>query len=56
MTPFEAVCVALAEVLDVPFVTADARLAWAPGLPCQVELLSRNKIDGRIRACCRSRA
>lgn len=40
MTPFDAVCVALAEVLDMPFVTADARLARAPRLPCRVELLS----------------
>jgi len=32
--------VALAERLDVALVTADARLAGAPGLGCQVELLS----------------
>jgi predicted nucleic acid-binding protein len=30
---------ALAELLDAPLVTADARLAAAPGLRCEVELL-----------------
>lgn len=40
VTPFDAGYLALAEVLDVPFVTAHARLARAPGLPCRVELLA----------------
>ena len=31
--------VALAEVLDCPLVTADARLARAPGIECAVEVL-----------------
>jgi len=31
--------VALAETLDVPLLTADGRLADAPGLRCAVELL-----------------
>jgi predicted nucleic acid-binding protein len=31
--------VALAELLDVPLVTADGRLARAPGLRCTVDLL-----------------
>jgi predicted nucleic acid-binding protein len=31
--------VALAEALDAPLLTVDARLARAPGVRCQVELL-----------------
>jgi predicted nucleic acid-binding protein len=31
--------VALAEQLEVPLLTADARLARAPGLRCSVELI-----------------
>ena len=31
---------ALYVALDVPLLTADARLARAPGLPCQVELVA----------------
>jgi predicted nucleic acid-binding protein len=34
----DALTVALAEQLDVPLLTADARLARAPGLRCVVEL------------------
>jgi len=40
VTVYDAAYVALAERLDVALVTADARLAGAPGLGCQVELLS----------------
>ena len=39
LTSYDASYVALAETLDVPLVTADARLARAPGLYCTVELL-----------------
>ena len=40
LTPYDAAYVALAEALDVPLVTADARLARAPGIRCEVELVS----------------
>lgn len=36
VTPYDASYVALAELLDVPLVTADRRLASAPGLRCEV--------------------
>lgn len=39
VTAYDAVYVALAEALDAPLVTSDARLARAPGLSCQVEVL-----------------
>lgn len=39
VTAYDAVYVALAEALDAPLVTSDARLARAPGLGCQVEVL-----------------
>ena len=35
----DALDVALAEQLDAPLLTADARIARAPGLRCQVELI-----------------
>lgn len=35
----DALYVALAATLDVPLLTADARLAKAPGLPCRWELV-----------------
>ena len=38
-TIYDACYVALAEILDAPLLTADARLAHAPGLRCAVELL-----------------
>ena len=40
LTPYDASYVALAEVLGAPLLTADARLAGAPGLRCEVELLA----------------
>lgn len=39
ITFYDAVYAALAAALDLPLLTADARLARAPGLPCQVELV-----------------
>jgi predicted nucleic acid-binding protein len=40
VTPYDAAYVALAEAMDVPLLTADARLATAPGVTCAVELVS----------------
>ncbi|MFF0488312.1 type II toxin-antitoxin system VapC family toxin [Nocardia sp. NPDC004068] len=37
---YDALYAALAARLEVPLLTADARLAKAPGLPCRVELLN----------------
>lgn len=39
LTPYDAAYVALAEALDAPLLTADARLANAPGLRCAVEVM-----------------
>jgi predicted nucleic acid-binding protein len=39
VTPYDAAYVALAEALDYTLVTADARLARAPGLRCRVDVL-----------------
>ena len=39
VTVYDAVYVALAELLDVPLVTADRRLANAPGVRCRVEVV-----------------
>ena len=39
VTPYDAAYVALAESLGYPLLTADARLAQAPGIHCTVELL-----------------
>ncbi len=39
LTPYDASYVALAEHLQVPLVTADARLSRAPGIKCQVEVV-----------------
>ena len=38
VTTYDAAYVALAELLALPLLTADARLAAAPGLRCQVVL------------------
>jgi predicted nucleic acid-binding protein len=40
VTPYDASYVALAEALGVPLLTTDARLANAPGIRCEVELLT----------------
>jgi len=40
LSPYDAAYVALAELLEVPLLTADARLARAPGLRCRVVVLS----------------
>ena len=37
---YDAAYVALAEAIGVPPLTADARLANAPGIRCEVELLT----------------
>lgn len=39
LTMYDATYVALAEALEAPLITADKRLAAAPGLRCQVEVL-----------------
>jgi predicted nucleic acid-binding protein len=39
LSAYDALYVALAERLDAPLLTADARLSRAPGLRCPVELL-----------------
>lgn len=39
VTAYDAAYVALAEALECPLVTADTRLAKAPGIRCDVELL-----------------
>lgn len=39
LTVYDATYVALAEAMDVALLTADAKLAAAPGLRCAVELL-----------------
>jgi predicted nucleic acid-binding protein len=39
LTVYDAAYVALAEALDVPLITADGRLARAPGTTCQIEVL-----------------
>lgn len=40
LTVYDAAYVALAELLSLTLVTADGRLSAAPGLRCQVEVLS----------------
>jgi predicted nucleic acid-binding protein len=40
LTPYDAAYVALAEALDTVLLTGDARLARAPGIHCEVELLT----------------
>ena len=39
ITPYDAAYVALAETIEATLVTADRRLAQAPGLRCQIEYL-----------------
>jgi len=40
LTPYDAAYVALAEALGAPLLTADARMASAPGIRCEVEILA----------------
>jgi predicted nucleic acid-binding protein len=39
VTPYDAAYIALAETLECPFVTADAKVAAAGGIKCTVEVL-----------------
>jgi predicted nucleic acid-binding protein len=39
LSPYDAAYVALAETLDVALLTADRRLARAPGIACEVEVV-----------------
>lgn len=39
VTPYDAAYVALAEVLECPLVTADAKLSNAPGARCEFDVL-----------------
>ncbi len=40
LSPYDAAYVALAEAVEAPLLTADARLSRAPGMRCEVVLLS----------------
>lgn len=40
ITPYDAMYIGLAEVLECPLLTSDARLAAAPGPRCEVRLLA----------------
>lgn len=42
VSPYDASYVALAEALACPLVTADARLTKAPGLMCEIDVVSRD--------------
>ena len=44
LTAYDAAYVALAEVVDCPLLTTDARLSKAPGLPVSVELFDARTI------------
>lgn len=41
VTAYDAAYIALAELLEIPFVTADKRLSRAPGVRCRIEVLGR---------------
>ena len=43
VTPYAAAYIALAEVLDVPLVTADARLSRAPRVSCEIEVIGETE-------------
>ncbi len=40
VTPYDAAYIALAEALDTVLVTADTRLARAPGVRCEIEAIA----------------
>jgi predicted nucleic acid-binding protein len=40
LTPYDAAYVALAEAIGATLLTADRKLARAPGIDCEVELLA----------------
>jgi predicted nucleic acid-binding protein len=40
LTPYDAAYVVLAETMQAPLVTADARMSRAPGIRCEVVVLS----------------
>jgi len=40
LTPYDAVYVALAELIDAPLVTTDARIQRAPGLRARVDVIA----------------
>ena len=40
VTPYDAAYIALAEAMGVVFVTADARLARAPRLECEIDVIA----------------
>ena len=44
LTAYDAAYIALAEVVDCPLLTTDARLSKAPGLPVPVELFDARTI------------
>ncbi len=46
LTYYDVLCVALAARLDAPLLTADARLAVASDLPCEVELVAPTRPTG----------
>lgn len=50
LTFYDALYVALAARLGVVLLTADARLARAPGLPCAVEVISSRPAPGAARS------
>lgn len=39
LTPYDAIYVVLSDLLGVPLLTADGRLARAPGLPVEGEVV-----------------
>jgi hypothetical protein len=43
VTPYDAAYIAVAEALDIALVTADARLARAPGIKCEIEIIAGAK-------------
>lgn len=43
LTAYDAVYVALAELLDGPLLTGDARLSRAPGVTCDVEVIQSGR-------------